>query len=90
MTLRGRRTISSTIVRYEIGDDTYEFDVITMPEEPYPGAFSYVWDFGDGTWGYEKNMIHSYDGLDEYDPYITTTTNNGCPWVPSKHRKQNQ
>ncbi len=78
-------TISSTIVRYEIGDDTYEFDVITMPEEPYPGAFSYVWDFGDGTWGYEKNMIHSYDGLDEYDPYITTTTNNGCSDVATVH-----
>ena len=78
-------TIASTIVRYEIGDDTYEFDVITSPEEPFPGAFSYVWDFGDGTWGFEKNMIHSYDGLDEYDPYITTTTNNGCSDVATVH-----
>lgn len=78
-------TIATTIVRYEIGDDAYEFDVLTSPEEPYPGAFSYVWDFGDGTWGFEKNMMHSYDGLDEYDPYITTTTNNGCSDVATVH-----
>jgi len=71
-------TISSTIVRYNLGDGTYEFDVITTPEEPFEGAFNYLWDFGDGTWGYEKNMLHTYDGLDEYDAFITTTTNNGC------------
>ena len=47
-------TIQSTIVRYKLGDGTYEFDLITSPVEPYPGAFQYVWDFGDGSWGYER------------------------------------
>ena len=78
-------TIASTIVRYELGDDTYEFDLITSPAEPYPGAFSYVWDFGDGNFGYEKNLIHGYDGLDEYDVFVTTTTDNGCSDVATVH-----
>ncbi len=78
-------TIQSTIVRYKLGDGEYEFDVITSPDEPYEGAFSYVWDFGDGTWGFEKNMLHTYDGLDEYDAFVTTTTNNGCFDVATVH-----
>ena len=78
-------TIQSTIVRYKLGDGEYEFDVITSPDEPYEGAFSYVWDFGDGTWGFEKNMLHTYDGLDEYDAFVTTTTNNGCSDVATVH-----
>jgi gliding motility-associated-like protein len=78
-------TITSTIIRYDQGDDTYEFDVITSPDEPYPGAFNYVWDFGDGSLGYEKEVTHSYDGLDEYDAYITVTTDNGCSDVATVH-----
>jgi gliding motility-associated-like protein len=78
-------TIASTIIRYDQGDDTYNFDVITSPDEPYPGAFNFVWDFGDGTLGYEKEVTHSYDGLDEYDAYVTVTTDNGCSDVATVH-----
>ena len=78
-------TIASTIVRYDLGDDEYSFNVITMPEEPFPGAFTYLWDFGDGFFGYEKEVTHSYDGLDEYDAFVTVTSNNGCFDVATVH-----
>jgi gliding motility-associated-like protein len=78
-------SLASTIVRYDLGDDEYAFDVITMPEEPFPGAFNYLWDFGDGTYGYEKEITHSYDGLDEYDAFVTVTSNNGCFDVATVH-----
>lgn len=78
-------TIQSTIVRYNLGDGTYEFDLITNPVEPYPGAFQYVWDFGDGSWGYERQLTHQFDGLDEYDVFVTTTTDNGCTDVATVH-----
>ena len=78
-------TVSSSIVRYNLGDDEYDFDVLTYPEEPFEGAFTYVWDFGDGTLGYEKHMVHQYDGLEQYDVYITTTTEKGCTDVATVH-----
>ncbi|MEZ7978048.1 MAG: choice-of-anchor L domain-containing protein, partial [Flavobacteriales bacterium] len=78
-------TVEATIVRYEQGDDTYEFDVLTFPEEPFLGAFSFLWDFGDGGFGYEREVTHAYDGLDEYDAAVTVTTNNGCFDVATVH-----
>ena len=44
-------TVEATIIRYDQGDDTYEFDVLTFPEEPFLGAFNFLWDFGDGEFG---------------------------------------
>ena len=78
-------TVEATIVRYDQGDDSYEFDVLTFPEEPFLGAFNFVWDFGDGTSGYERALTHDYEGLDEYDAVVTVTTNNGCFDVASVH-----
>ena len=78
-------TVEATIVRYDLGDDTYEFDVLTFPEEPFLGAFHFLWDFGDGEFGYERQVTHEYDGLDEYDVAITVTTNNGCFDVATVH-----
>ena len=71
-------TVEATIVRYDLGDDTYDFDVITNPDEPFLGAFNFMWDFGDGSFGYQREVTHNYDGLDEYDAAVTVTTNNGC------------
>jgi gliding motility-associated-like protein len=78
-------TVEATIVRYDLGDDVYDFDVITQPEEPFPGAFSFTWDFGDGSFGYQKEVTHNYDGLDEYDANVTVLTTNGCFDVATVH-----
>ncbi|MAU75784.1 MAG: hypothetical protein CL831_02795 [Crocinitomicaceae bacterium] len=78
-------TVEATIVRYDRGDDTYDFDVITNPDEPFLGAFNFLWDFGDGAFGYQREVSHSYDGLDEYDASVTVTTNNGCFDVATVH-----
>jgi gliding motility-associated-like protein len=78
-------TVEATIIRYDRGDDTYDFDVITYPEEPFVGAFNFIWDFGDGSYGYQRQITHSYDGLDEYDAFVTVTTNNGCFDVATVH-----
>jgi gliding motility-associated-like protein len=78
-------TVEATIVRYDRGDDTYDFDVITNPDEPFLGAFNFIWDFGDGSFGYQREVTHHYDGLDEYDAAVTVTTNNGCFDVATVH-----
>ena len=78
-------TVQATIVRYDLGDDTYDFDVITNPEEPFLGAFSFIWDFGDGSFGYQREVTHNYDGLDEYDAAVTVLTTNGCFDIATVH-----
>ena len=54
-TLVNVQTVKSTIVRESLGDDTYEFDVLVDPAEPYDNAYFYAWDFGDGNVAYEKS-----------------------------------
>ena len=78
-------TVAATVVRYDLGDDKYDFSVITDPEEPFPGAFSFIWNFGDGSYAYERDVTHNYDGLDEYDAAVTVITNNGCFDVATVH-----
>jgi gliding motility-associated-like protein len=78
-------TVAATVVRYNLGDDKYDFSVITDPEEPFPGAFSFIWNFGDGSYAYERDVTHNYDGLDEYDAAVTVITNNGCFDVATVH-----
>jgi len=78
-------TVEATIVRYDQGNDTYDFDVLTFPEEPYLGAFNFLWDFGDGGFSFDRDVTHEYEGLDEYDAAVTVTTNNGCFDVATVH-----
>ena len=77
-TLVNVQTVKSTIVRESLGDDTYEFDVLVDPAEPYDNAYFYAWDFGDGNVAYEKNPTHTYDGLSTYEAQVFVTTDIGC------------
>lgn len=72
------QTVKSTIVRESLGDDTYKFDVLVDPAEPYDNAYFYAWDFGDGNVAYEKNPTHTYDGLSTYEAKVFVTTDIGC------------
>ena len=72
------QTVKSTIVRESLGDDTYGFDVLVDPAEPYDNAYFYAWDFGDGNVAYEKNPTHTYDGLSTYEAQVFVTTDIGC------------
>lgn len=72
------QTVKSTIVRESLGDDTYEFDVLVDPAEPYDNAYFYAWDFGDGNVAYEKSPTHTYDGLSTYEAQVFVTTDIGC------------
>ncbi len=72
------QTVKTTIVRESLGDDTYSFDVLTDPEEPFDGAYFYVWEFGDGNVAYERTPTHTYDGLSQYEAKVYVTTNIGC------------
>jgi gliding motility-associated-like protein len=72
------QTVKATILRKSLGDDTYEFDVLVDPAEPYEAAYFYMWDFGDGNVAYEKNPTHKYDGLSTYEAEVFVTTDIGC------------
>ena len=72
------QTVKTTIVRESLGDDTYVFDVLTDPVEPFEGAYFYVWEFGDGNVAYERAPTHTYDGLSQYEAKVYVTTNIGC------------
>jgi len=72
------QTVKATILRESLGDDTYEFDVLVDPAEPYEAAYFYMWDFGDGNVAYEKNPTHEYDGLSTYEAEVFVTTDIGC------------
>ena len=72
------QTVHATILRESLGDDTYEFDVVVDPVEPFEGAYFYQWDFGDGDMAFEKNPTHRYDGLATYEAQVHVTTDIGC------------
>ena len=72
------QTVKATILRESLGDDSYAFDVLVDPAEPYEGAYFYQWDFGDGQYAYERAPIHVYDGLSTYQAKVDVTTDIGC------------
>ena len=72
------QTVKATILRESLGDDSYAFDVLVDPAEPYEGAYFYQWDFGDGQYAYEREPIHTYDGLSTYQAKVDVTTDIGC------------
>ncbi len=42
------------------------------------GSMSYKWDYGDGKFGYSKDVQHSYLGVNVYSVKLKVTTNFGC------------
>ena len=49
--------MKTTIVRESLGDDTYVFDVLTDPVEPFEGAYFYA-GISDGNVVYERAPTH--------------------------------
>jgi gliding motility-associated-like protein len=72
------QTVAVNIIKESLGDETYQFDVLVDPAEPYPYAYSYVWEFGDGAYAFERAPLHQYDGLSQYETKVKVTTDIGC------------
>lgn len=41
----------------------------------------WVWNFGDGTFSFQQNPIHSYPNAGSYNITLTVTTNTGCTYT---------
>jgi gliding motility-associated-like protein len=55
-----------------------QFRATPDPEEPWEGAYTYAWDFGDGATSEEKEPLHVYDGLGDYLASLEVTSWVGC------------
>ena len=62
----------------ETDENMYTFRATPTPEEPYPGAYSYDWDFGDGNSSDEAITTHVFDGLSDYTVTLDVTSWVGC------------
>ncbi|MDA1336260.1 MAG: choice-of-anchor L domain-containing protein [Bacteroidetes bacterium] len=59
-------------------ENLYSFRATPTPEEPYPGAYSYHWDFGDGSTSTDPITEHLFDGLGDYTVTLEVTSWVGC------------
>lgn len=62
----------------ETDENRYTFRATPTPEEPFPGAYSYDWDFGDGNSSDEAITTHVFDGLSDYTVTLDVTSSVGC------------
>jgi gliding motility-associated-like protein len=62
----------------EGGENTYQFRATPSPVEPFPDAYAYAWDFGDGFSAIGETVIHSFDGLGDYTVSLDITSLSGC------------
>ena len=62
----------------ELDENAYTFRATPSPEEPFPGAYSYDWDFGDGNTSDEPLTTHVFDGLSDYTVTLDVTSWVGC------------
>ena len=62
----------------EGGENAYQFRATPSPAEPFPGDYSYDWDFGDGVHSNEAITEHSFDGLSDYTVSLEITSSAGC------------
>ena len=72
------QTVQANILTRNLGNDIYEFDAVVDPPEPFPGAYFYMWDFGDDNFAFEKSPTHQFDGLSKYTVTLDVTTDIGC------------
>lgn len=70
--------VTAGILQENLGDDTYKFQAVVSPEEPFLNAYGYEWNFGDGQFGYGSETTHKFDGLSTYQTSMSVTTNIGC------------
>lgn len=62
----------------ESDENQYTFRATPSPEEPFPGAYSYDWNFGDGNSSDEAITTHVFDGLSDYTVTLDVTSWVGC------------
>ena len=62
----------------EENENLYTFRATPSPEEPYEGAYSYFWDFGDGSTSDEPIVTHVFDGMSDYTVTLQVTSWVGC------------
>ena len=67
-------TVSGT----EDNENRYTFRATPNPPEPYPGAYGYDWNFGDGSTSDEPIVVHDFDGLSDYTVTLDVTSWAGC------------
>ena len=58
----------------ESDENQYTFRATPFAEEPFPGAYSYDWDFGDGNSSDEAITTHVFDGLSDYTVTLDVTS----------------
>jgi gliding motility-associated-like protein len=59
-------------------EGAHQFWAAPTPPEPFPGAYIYAWDFGDGSTSDAENPVHLYDGLNSYTATLGVTSDIGC------------
>ncbi len=62
----------------DVDQNMYTFRATPSPEEPFLGAYSYDWDFGDGNSSDEAITTHLFDGLGDYIVTLDVTSWVGC------------
>lgn len=55
-----------------------QFTANPTPAEPFEGAYTYNWNFGDGAASSEENPFHVYDGLQDYTASLEVLSWIGC------------
>ncbi|MEQ8577459.1 MAG: choice-of-anchor I family protein [Balneola sp.] len=64
---------------FENGDNVVTFiDESNDEKDPNGAIISYSWDFGDGSTSTDKNPVHTYNSVDEYEVVLTVTDNEGA------------
>jgi hypothetical protein len=68
-------------VANEVGVFTYQFNDLTSTTATN-SAVEWCWDFGDGTYAYTQNPVHTFPDSQPYTVCLTIKDENGCT---SKH-----
>jgi gliding motility-associated-like protein len=77
---------TEVIVEYLFSDFTASYLTETevlfhakpSPEEPFDGAYTFLWNFGDGFTASEPEVTHVYDGMGDYTASLGVTSLTGC------------
>lgn len=59
-------------------ENAFLFNANPSPAEPFDGAYTYEWDFGDGNGSDQPAVEHTFDGLYEHTVSLGVTSWAGC------------
>ncbi|MBN2273476.1 MAG: gliding motility-associated C-terminal domain-containing protein [Bacteroidales bacterium] len=75
-------TVYPTITADFTYNDTTELGFYAVSfrhkDQPYVNAGIYSWDFGDGSFSDERNVVHTYPGPGTYNVKLSVSTPAGC------------